>query len=471
MNKIKKYIIIGIMVTPLIGLEIVWTEDTPISPLDYVSSYLSATNARTIACSDGGRIHVVWHEPQSPYPQDFAIWYRYSDDKGNNWSTTTCISPYSPGMDNYTNTDPTIAVFGQQGVYVIWDGFNSSYTYGWATHLISYDNGQNWEYHGMWVYWGIEPPSGFNSLCSDGNNYLVFYDQQWIPQFGEYRLLGAASVNSGQNWNAPAYWHGYYNDEKPDNMPCTACDSIDRGYLVWEAIDSLNHQIIMFGLTYWGEFPLVPYPGSGSRGAPFIESDLNGNLYVVWSDSRDGNYEIYFKKSPDGGNNWSPDKRLTNANGVSTAPQLAIGREGQIFVVWSDKRDGNFEIYFKYSEDYGETWSEDIRLTDNPASSTKPHITISPDKNSIYIVWNDKRNGDIEEVYFKRGDIATGLKEEKVEKDKIKILMDNFSFLKWNENKIVDITGRITKDKPQKGIYFIIHPHNRIKVIKIEGIK
>ncbi len=40
---------------------------------------------------------------------------------------------------------------------------------------------------------------------------------------------------------------------------------------------------------------------------------INGSVvHVVWSDERDGNYEIYYKRSTDGGVSWGADTRLTN---------------------------------------------------------------------------------------------------------------------------------------------------------------
>jgi len=67
---------------------------------------------------------------------------------------------------------------------------------------------------------------------------------------------------------------------------------------------------------------------------------------VVWYDTRDGNSEIYYKRSTDGGSNWGVDTRLTNNPAASQFPFLSVS--GQVVhVVWQDSRDGNFEIYYK----------------------------------------------------------------------------------------------------------------------------
>ena len=91
----------------------------------------------------------------------------------------------------------------------------------------------------------------------------------------------------------------------------------------------------------------------------------SGNfVHVVWYDERDLNKEIYYKRSADEGVTWGSDIRLTNQISTSTNPSIAVS--GQIVhVVWFDGRDGNYEIYHKRSVDNGVTWGPDTRLTND----------------------------------------------------------------------------------------------------------
>jgi hypothetical protein len=69
-------------------------------------------------------------------------------------------------------------------------------------------------------------------------------------------------------------------------------------------------------------------------------------VHVVWEDSRDGFYEIYYKRSTDSGLNWGADTRLTYAPADSWLASVTVS--GQVVhVVWFDQRDGNEEIYYK----------------------------------------------------------------------------------------------------------------------------
>jgi PKD repeat protein len=116
-------------------------------------------------------------------------------------------------------------------------------------------------------------------------------------------------------------------------------------------------------------------------------------------DNRDGNWEIYYKRSPDGGNSWGQDIRLTNNSGTSFMANLAANDETGLFLVWRDDRDGNEEIYFKLSKDQGLNWGPDVRLTQDGNVSDQPFVAVSGPQ--VNVTWYDTRDGN-EEIYYKR---------------------------------------------------------------------
>lgn len=69
-------------------------------------------------------------------------------------------------------------------------------------------------------------------------------------------------------------------------------------------------------------------------------------VHLAWHDERDGNKEIYYKRSTDGGLTWSADTRLTNAAGISGRPAISVSGQA-LHLAWYDERDGNAELYYK----------------------------------------------------------------------------------------------------------------------------
>ena len=129
-----------------------------------------------------------------------------------------------------------------------------------------------------------------------------------------------------------------------------------------------------------------------------MAADQNGHIHVVWTDTRDEDYEIYYKRW--NGIIWSEDLRLTNSPGDSFDPSIAVDLNGHIHIVWKDDRDGADEIYYKRWD--GIAWSDDVRLTDAPEDATYPSIA-TDHHGDVHVVWRDRRDGN-GEIYYKRWD-------------------------------------------------------------------
>jgi len=90
------------------------------------------------------------------------------------------------------------------------------------------------------------------------------------------------------------------------------------------------------------------------------------------------------------------ETRLTNDSAVSRQPDIAVSGN-HTYVVWSDSRDGNYEIYYKML-DSGSVAVSDTRLTSTGASSTTPAVAVDSADN-IHVIW---REGD--NIYYLKAD-------------------------------------------------------------------
>jgi hypothetical protein len=119
---------------------------------------------------------------------------------------------------------------------------------------------------------------------------------------------------------------------------------------------------------------------------------IDNNVYVVWQESvtdnsNEKNYEVYFKKSEDQGNTFSKAINLSNNPGFSEHPQIAVSKNG-IFIVWADNTNSNnTEIMFTKSLDNGTTFGEVRNLSNNSKNSNNQEISVYDE--NVYVVWQD----------------------------------------------------------------------------------
>jgi hypothetical protein len=147
--------------------------------------------------------------------------------------------------------------------------------------------------------------------------------------------------------------------------------------------------------------------GAAWSSAPFLSNGGNGNVYVVWQDNRNGNGDIYFNFSSDFGATWqSSDIRLdTDAPGAgwSFSQQISSDGNGNVYVVWQDQRNTSANIYFNHSSDFGATWQSTDTRIDNITGwggAFSPYLE-SDENGNVYVAWSDSRNGT-DEIYFNR---------------------------------------------------------------------
>ena len=107
---------------------------------------------------------------------------------------------------------------------------------------------------------------------------------------------------------------------------------------------------------------------------------------------------IYYKRSTDGGVSWGADSRLTNNTAGSYTPSVAVSGS-VVHLVWRDDRDGNPEVYYNCSTDGGVSWGSDTRLTNNTANSYLASVAVSG--SAVHVVWSDNRDGNYE-IYYKQ---------------------------------------------------------------------
>lgn len=120
-------------------------------------------------------------------------------------------------------------------------------------------------------------------------------------------------------------------------------------------------------------------------------------LWLVWASSRTGSYELFYKTSDDGGETWSDDLRITENTYKDAFPSAVTTQGGDVWVVWSMRRTGGYEIY--YSIFNGSSWSEPARLTQDVSSDLTPTVAQTAD-GLIWVAWSSNSQDGNFEIYY-----------------------------------------------------------------------
>ena len=102
----------------------------------------------------------------------------------------------------------------------------------------------------------------------------------------------------------------------------------------------------------------------------------NGTLHMVWEWRHPGHLTAYadvgYIRSTDGGVTWSAPRSIADDDPAKLngkfLPMLSVAPNGRLDAAWWDTRDDPGiranDVYYAYSEDDGQTWSKNIRVSE-----------------------------------------------------------------------------------------------------------
>jgi hypothetical protein len=113
-------------------------------------------------------------------------------------------------------------------------------------------------------------------------------------------------------------------------------------------------------------------------------------------------FALVITRSLDGGQTWSrgiefesglvPTRRFLVY--LPEFPSLAVARDGTIYATWMDGRNGDEDVFLKKSSDGGQTWSAPVRVNDNPVKDGTnqylPRVAVSDD-GRVDVLFYDRR--------------------------------------------------------------------------------
>lgn len=317
--------------------------------------------AHASVAASGRDVHVVWGGGSEGSPE---VYIRSSSDRGATWMPPTRVSerPYASWVGS-------VEASGKH-VYVAWVDYADANEEEYIRH--SADGGATWDQPVRLT--GDAADSWASSLALSHNLvHIAWFDRRDAD-------LSDAEVET--RLNRVLSLLGLDVEPSPPRDP--------RVYYLDPFMARVQQKITSIG----ARLPSWVQAGGDSRQFEALFGEFQQAM-LAWSTG----WEIYYKRSADGGVTWGPDVRLTRAPGMSARPSLAVASDGSLHVVWFDGRDGQSEVYYKESRDAGLSWQPDKRLTVAAGDSVLPSIAVS--RQGVHVVWIDHRDGD-SELYYKR---------------------------------------------------------------------
>lgn len=350
----------------------IWGSDVDISGDNVDETYTSSNGQRFVAVDDSNNLYIAFFDN------------RYKDANDNNFEIFLRLFSYNPWVGSplpmrVTNAGnmskfPSIAVrnwgagdFDTQRdsarVYIVWQD----------ARLFSL------------------PAAG------EPKSYTIF--------MRTYRAVGDA------NFFGPEIQVSPYDSLSAATLPVCTVGNGKQVWMVWQKPTGPLGPTALYYTVYHSDTGVLDpvaqlTTGVDFSGNPSIAASRDGVVHVVWTDLRSGSQQVWTKRYVPG-SGWTADEQLVFSTlpsgdpASSAAPSITADWYNHMHLVWVDKRDGGQnEIYYK---EYvpGTGWGADTRVTTNTSSQTQPYVDADPLDN-VYVVWTDSRNGNLDIFYNSR---------------------------------------------------------------------
>jgi hypothetical protein len=295
--------------------------------------------------------------------QGIGCYYYRSTDGGSTWTGASLNDPYDLG-------DPALAIARDGTAYY---GYLGTFQHSGIYLGRSVDGGASWR-QGVAVL--------------DHNAGAPFEDKEWAT------VDWTNGSFAGSVYVAWTQFDAYGSSNPTDSTRILFSYSRNRGdtFAVPVRISDHGGDCVDVGNTVEGAVPAV-----GPDGA----------ISLAWAGPRG----IEFDRSTNGGRTWGVDRVIAaqpggwdfpvegifRANGLPTTKVDFSGGaySGRLYVLWSDPRHGDVDVFLIHSTDNGLTWSAPVRVNGDPVGNGRdqffPWIDVDPVTGAVYVVYYDRR--------------------------------------------------------------------------------
>jgi len=246
---------------------------------------------------------------------------------------------------------------------------------------------------------------GLPAVAADAEGRVhVLWSEAVTPEGAETALFYARW--DGERWIRPARVLGSPSEGGAQEPALAAVG--DRLHAVWSG--GPNGEIFYsraflrdaYATGGWSEPQPLPVPSpladSGVGSWPDVAAGPGGALHVVYAVPLNEGRGIYYTRSDDDGQSWTPVRQVFDAAAagwtMADYPRLAVDARGALHVVWvraalpgSGLPQG---IYYARSTDRGETWSGPLKAAEG--TYAWPQVAAGP-PGQVHLLWNEATDG------------------------------------------------------------------------------
>jgi len=359
----------------------------------------------TMVINETGTVFVGWKETTGPDAAGVRVGASYSTDQGLSWAPNMLMNQSHPSNVQCQNSDPWMALAPDQRVQYAYLEFNcNDGTNG--LDVSNTTNGQDWgAVHYKLGAGGLTDKDSI-TVAPSGRIYAAwdeanFMDVTWSDDGGSTwapfhdpddapgGVLGAVIKTSANGTVYLTWW-----DFGSNNI-----------FFDWSADGNTWHTDKRVNDVLGS----APGQGSWQLAIPAMAIDpVTGAIYIAWPDSRNGDQDIFMSSSTDGGITWSANHRVNDDSGSHSQwmVDIAVDHASVVHAAWEDNRNGAWNIFYSNSTDGGATWATNLRVSsqDTPLSYDRPGDYFAIEAgldNTIYVVWTDGRGADFD-IYYAR---------------------------------------------------------------------
>lgn len=253
----------------------------------------------------------------------------------------------------------------------------------------------------------------------------------WAHGAGRNGIFVRRSLDGGKTWEKDAATVKAFQGDEPEiqweDMPRVSTDAqphspyagnVYIGWIEWQ----LDKSVMLFARsTDSGRTFSTPIRISTHAGLPRDDNGglvgfvgvvgADGTIYAVWNDGA----TITYTESKDGGRTFAPSRAVIDvappyfggAGGIPGVarsmgfPQIGVdAREGKqggtLYLVWSDYRNGDVDVFCVSSRDHGHSWSKPIRVNSDPIHDGIDQffqwMAVDPVTGDVYVQFYDRRD-------------------------------------------------------------------------------